>query len=423
MRNEKKSNTKASLVTRRRWLQSSVAAVALPSLEILMSTKVSAQQSAQNFLVYYVPNGRLRAGWNPSKSGSSIRFPNNSAAMNPWANRIAAGSMGIQNKPANSSSPGAAHAIACTTSMTGRKGNFSVGRSTAAKTFDQYVADKIGGNTRFKSLQYTSGEPGVGDRTDNGAASIFTQCISWASSSHSLSPNTSLRSAFDQLFGANSGFTPPTGGNPAAPTGSLPSILDALTKDASRLKNALGTSDQQRLEQYFEGLRDIERRIQTTSPVGSASCDPSSYDRRENGFEQRVESWNDLMVLALQCGQTKVISYMIDWELAERKYDFNPVNASRPNHGNSLLDETLVLVQPGFGQGAGHDWRNVIPLLIGGDGRIKTDGRWFRTDDLANVAASVLDVFDIQGNLGANGKRYGDYGTGRINDLFSNNKP
>ena len=456
MSNDTKSSKKVARLTRRRWLQSSVAAVALPSLEIMTPKGAVAQDSPQNFMVYYLPNGRMIEDWRPSRNADgTLKMTKTNSALQPWADRMAVGDH-LQNQPALDSAPGAAHARGTSTVLTGSANDMK--KITNHISIDQIIANEIGKNSPFKSLQYTSGQKNVGDRCDvDGTACIYTQCISWAGKGKPLAPNQNLKSAFDQLFGPNSGFKP-VDSDPNQSAGNVQSILDTVIADATDLKNALGTSDQQRLEQYFDGLRDIERRLQ--SATGGANCSINGWNPDENTFESRVEAFHDLMVLALSCGQTKVVSYMIDWGLTMRRYNF--INANDPHHssshfknpenreklrriekwqaervasflkkmedtqgaqGKSLLEETLVLIQPSMGRGNGHDHRRVTPMLIGGDGRIKTDGRFFERQALGNLGASLLDAYDIQGNFGRKGARFGDKGTSSIAGLFSNAKP
>ena len=440
------TDTRVNLISRRRWLQSAMASFAMPSLEIFSMGKAHAQQVKPNFLVYYLPNGRKREWFYPSFSGGKITFPSDNSPLQPWADRMAIGS--LDNSAAKKSTPGAAHAKGASTVLTCSANDMK--KVTNHISIDQIIANEIGNESRFKSLHYTSAKAGTHpERCDvSGTACIYTKSVSWQGLGKPNTPVTSLDSAFKQLFGDGQPA-------PVVPSGpnSLKSVLDVLTAESKNLKNALGKADQLRLEQYFEGLRDVERRIQQ----GSVQCDTDDFSvPKASDYGRHVDAFHDLMILALSCGQTKVITYMLDYELSNRRYDFLDINIAYHNlthrdgddnlakyrriekwqapklasffkkmedtigaGGNSLLDETVVLMTPGMGSGNSHDHGNVSPILMGGtNSPLKTDGRSFPKQELANLYVTLLDAYGIEGNFGRDGARFGDNGKNAIKELL-----
>ena len=90
-----------------------------------------------------------------------------------------------------------------------------------------------------------------------GYACVYTDTISWASPTEPLPMIRDPRIAFDQLFGAGG-----TAEERAARRRTSRSILDWIARDVARLKQELRPSDRQRIDQYLENVREIERRIE-----------------------------------------------------------------------------------------------------------------------------------------------------------------
>src|SRR5205823_10357799 len=99
------------------------------------------------------------------------------------------------------------------------------------------------------------------------------------------------------------------------------SMLDVLTKQIARLNTALGPRDQAKFDEYLEGIRDVERRIQKAEqqnarelpvidqPVGI----PTDYN-------EHAMLMMDLLVLAYQTDLTRVSTFMLAREVSSRAY-------------------------------------------------------------------------------------------------------
>lgn len=88
--------------------------------------------------------------------------------------------------------------------------------------------------------------------------------------------------------------------------------------------------------------------------------------------------------------------------------------------GTSLLDETIVLCIGSMGEGATHDHANNSPLLFGGGGLVRCDGRQLNVagTPLANLHATLLAGYGVEGQFGTNGAIFGDHGTATIADVL-----
>src|SRR3954447_7188439 len=118
----------------------------------------------------------------------------------------------------------------------------------SATSLDQILAGKIGGNSRFRSLQI-----GVSQESFGGA---IQKNMSWAGPNRPLPPEEIPHRLFDRLFGARDlGWV-----------NRKRSILDALAKDGAMLRKGLPKEDEMRLDEHLSSIRDLERAIVSLPP-------------------------------------------------------------------------------------------------------------------------------------------------------------
>lgn len=442
-----KSPPRTATSSRRRFLRGAAsAALALPMLEYFLPARPTrAATTPPRLLVYYLPNGRVPAWWVPSAAGGGLTFAPQSAALQPYADRCLS-LVGLDNIAARNS-PGAAHAMGTGTVMTGSTIPDLVGLKNDI-SIDQVIANELDPPTRFKSLQWSAGEPGPCDV--GGASCAYTQSISWAGPGSPLIPTIDPKAAFDRLFAsATDGLT-----GPAAEVRkrSLVSVLDHVDEDAKALQGRLGKDDKVRLEEYFEALRELEKSLTSES----AACDvPLDGPGGSLPYEQRVPAFHELIKLAFQCDQTRVLTFMIEFGLSGRSHDFlgapgqhhalshyggnaevasrlekverwhsdmigdllgKLANTATPD-GGSLLDDTIVLCLPSMGFGDTHDHANNSPLLFGGGGLLACNGSQVipgAGTPLSNLHVSLLAAYGIPGAFGKGGAIFGDHGTATI---------
>ncbi len=434
-------------LTRRRFLRGAGATMlALPMLEYFRPRRAIADACRQpRLLVYYFPNGRRPEWWVPSAGAEGLTFQPQAAALQPFAARAL--SLDHLDNIAARNSPGAAHAMGTGTIMTGARIPDLVGLKNGI-SMDQVLAQNLDLTTRFKSLQWSAGEPGPCDV--GGASCAYTQSISWAGYGQPLIPTIDPAIAFDRLF--MSGTDGLTGGAGEARRRSIGSVLDFVKEDASALSADLGSPDRMRLDEYMSSLRDLER---------SLTGDEASCTRPEIGpagglpYPERVAAFHQLIKLAFQCDQTRILSFMIEFGLSGRSHEF--IDAAGSHHGLShftneterqrlerleswhsarladmltllaetpgtenpdatLLDETVVLAIGSMGAGSNHDHANNAPLLFGGSGLLDTTGK--RIDGggtpLANLHVTLLKAWGVTGAFGVGGAIFGDDGTTEI---------
>lgn len=429
-------------ITRRNWLRGAFSlTLALPLLEYFEpATALAAPTAKPRLLVYFLPNGRVPQWWVPTSGGGQLTFPAESAALQPFASR-ALSVVNLDNIAARES-PGAAHAMGTSTVMSGVKFSDLSGLKCSI-TLDQLIAQEIPSQTRFRSLQFSAGEPGTCDV--GGSPCPYTQCISWAGVGQPLIPTINPASAFNQLF--DTSVDGKTGAAAEIRKVSRRSLLDFMRDDAKDLERRLGSQDRMRLEEYFTSLREVERSI--TADSVSASCPlPEDGPGGTLAYPDRVKAFHEIIKLAFQCDQTRVMSFMIEFGLSQRSHDFlgapgqhhaishgDPGQLQRvetwhaeqiahllgllndtPDVEGSLLDNTLVLVMPSMGIGTVHDHGNVCPIMFGAQDLVNTTGRQVVASGtpLPNLHVSLMEAFGIEGAFGNNGALFGDYGMTNI---------
>lgn len=433
---------------RRAWLRAAAGLLALPALDTLAPARAEAAPTPPRLLIYTLPNGRVPEWWVPSESGGKLVFPGQASALNPYGDRILALS-GLSNNAALKS-PGAAHAMGSGTLLTSTAIPSLGGGLFNNVSVDQVIAQSLDPAPRFKSLQWSAGEPGPCDV--GGAPCAYTQSVSWSAPKSPMVPLITPHTAFEQLFSA--GVDGVTGPAEAARRRSLGSVLDFLHQDGLSLGTELGAADKDRLDEYFTAVREVELGLAASVPA----CEAGGSPPEALAYPERVEAFHDLIALALRCNQTRVLTFMIEFGLSGRSHPF--INAPGGHHGlshdqtaegraqlsnletwqaqkvasllgkldavkeldgRSLLENTVVLVVPDMGFGHLHDHGNITPLLVGGTGHMRTDGRKlaFSGEPLANLHVTLLRAFGIQqGTFGLGGAIFGDDGSKELANIL-----
>src|SRR5579872_5930169 len=185
-------------------------------------------------------------------------------------------------------------------------------------SLDQMYAQKFGQDTPIPSMQLCIENVDQAGGCAYGYSCVYTDTISWASPTQPLPMIRDPRAAFDQLFG--------DGANPkerAANMRADRSLLDWVMGEVNQLNKSLGTTDRQRLSEYLDNIREIERRIQQTEARNS------SGDRRQmpdapvgvpDAFDEHVKLMFDIQVIALLSDVTRVFSLKLSRDSSSRAF-------------------------------------------------------------------------------------------------------
>lgn len=166
---------------------------------------------------------------------------------------------------------------------------------------DQVAAKQIGNETRYTSLQLNHSEQG--DRSGHGVG----LSLAWDASGKPIGGENGPLAAYHRLFSKDS--TPLE--QRKAMLARKRSVLDAVLDNAHSLQRRLGQNDNAKLEEYFDGVRDIETRLSKDEQWMAVPRPDAPLDEPKSGLAGRdeIKLMYDLMVAAFQTDSTRVITY------------------------------------------------------------------------------------------------------------------
>ncbi|HUU33921.1 MAG TPA: DUF1552 domain-containing protein [Vicinamibacterales bacterium] len=300
----------------------------------------------------------------------------------------------------------------------------------AGISMDQLYAQRFGQDTPIPSMQLCIENVDQAGGCAYGYSCVYTDMISWSSPTEPLPMIRDPRMAFDQLFGAG-GSTKER----AARRRSTSSVLDYVTGQVADLNRTLDSSDRQRMAQYLENVREIERRIQrveSRNDSGEARELPGAPSGVPDSFDEHVKLMFDLQALAFQADVTRVFSFKMGRDASSRVYPESGVSKGfhpSSHHGNrpaavsefaqinryhvsllpyfmdklqsiqeggqSLLDKSLIVYGSPMGDGNVHNHKRCPLVLLGGaHGRLSGNvhHRAEAGTPMANVLLSALHM-------------------------------
>lgn len=273
--------------------------VGLPFLEIFSERSASAAPDGlpKRFGMFYWGNGVLPDLWVPTGAGANFTLSPTLAPLAPHQAKLSVVS-GMKVPFVNA----VPHLSGPVGFFTGKPPLKNDPGAFGAPTIDQVIADVVGADSRFRSIE-AAVQPGTTGLSFNGP--------------NSPNPAESDPAAlFQRIFGPE--FVKP--GSTAAPAPTLAlrkSVLDAVTEDAKELQGVLGASDKARLERHLDGVRSLEQRIQKLqqSPPNLVACNPPKAPKDtfpavagRAPLSEISRAMVDILAMALACDQTRVFS-------------------------------------------------------------------------------------------------------------------
>jgi hypothetical protein len=416
-----------SALSRRRFLRGTGVALALPFLDAMLpsfgrAAQASSQTGSKPRRVFAICNnlGLLGDQFYPAEAGREYK-------LSPYLEFLKAhrNDFTVFSGVSHPNVDGAHASDVCFLTAAPHPGTGSF-RNTIS--LDQFIAERIGSQTRFPSLTL--------------AVNSRTRTLSYNGSGVGIPPEDRAAEVFRQLF---------VQGTPAQIEAQIQkldtgrSILDAVSTQAKRLQGKVGTRDRERLGQYFDSVRDLESRLQASrgwerrpKPVVNAPApvDPESPAE----YFDKIKVIYDVVRLALETDSTRVVSLMLNsvdspvLEVpgAEIRNDYHDLShhgkaeaklaqlrildglhmklfaelldglkAAR-EAGDTLLDRTMVLYGSNFGDANTHVTTNMPTLLAGGGFRHGQHLAFSRVQNypLPNLFVSILQ------RLGLNEDRF-----------------
>lgn len=436
-------------ISRRKMLKGVGAAIALPFLEAMVPSSFAAP-SRVNYPVrsafMFMPNGVHPDRWTPSGMGTHFELSptlqplkhlkNDILVLGQLMNKhsIFQGADGHYAKTAN--------LLTCMPITKTAGDNINSG----GVSVDQLLANHYKEETLFPSLEYGLDKIATGVDINVGFTRLYASSISWKNATTPLSKEIDPRLAFDRLFKP---FVSNKAENPHKN-----SILDAVMDDAKSLKNNLGRSDQDKLEEYLESIRSIEKRITNQASLKDFESKITPDIRKElkrvnQNIDEYVEVYAgvdvtektrlmfDIMALALWSDASRVTTFMFGNSVSNRNFSFldgvSGAHHSLSHHMNheekleqydritkwhleqyayfldklksikegdgTLLDNSMVMFASGLRDGNRHSPRD-LPIILGGKGggKIKTGQNLIFEENtpLANLYTSWLQTVGVE---------------------------
>ncbi len=289
--------------TRRHFLQSSTALIALPVLESLgfrrFASAATPAAPPKRLVFLGFGWGITEPTWYPDikKPGADYELP---LGLKPLERHKADFSVvqGLWNKYSNEGHWGS------TMWLTGANRYAQPGQSFHNSiSADQVAAAQLGLQTRFASLQLNSSESG--DMSGHGPG----LSMAWDVSGKPVGGQNGPVAAFHRLFAKDS--------TPLAQQKSLlaqkRSVLDAVLDNAKSLQRGLAKNDNAKLEEYFQSIRDIETRLSKEEqwmevPRPNAPLKEPAATANGNGREE-IKLIYDIMIAAMQTDSTRVMTF------------------------------------------------------------------------------------------------------------------
>lgn len=432
-----KMSEKSWNISRRRMLQGTGTALALPLLEGMLygAQKETANNAPKRMCSLYFPYGVQTKGeyaWFPEGEGRNFTHSKPLECLRKHQDHVTIfGGL---------SHPNARRMNGHTTADNFLTGSYiKPDGSGQTVSLDTYASLHIGKDTRYPSLVLSTDE-GIGEVGRRNTVSTTVK-------GRTIPPMVSTLKIYNHLFDKI----------PASAQETLnrkKSLLDALLEDSKSLKRSLGKRDQEKLDEYMSSVRDSEKkavRAEQWLNTPKPRVDPDSLALEATPAESPedyLKCMFDLMFLALQTDSTRLITYSIGNMRAggSRASGFPSAITGEGNavhhklaHGNrtgkydaflagqlsyfierlknaqeggrSLLDNTMVLF--GSSNSKTHVNRNYPLVLAGGNGLGLKHGQYLKYKEsvpLANLHLTMLH------SLGVPAKSFAD-STGTLSEL------
>ena len=306
---------------RRTFLRGAGATIGLPLLDAMLPAATALANTAARpqprYAFLHLPHGAILGQWTPKTVGRDFEMPPILEPFAPFRDYMTVVS-NLDHQMATSQSPEEAagdHDRTASVFLSGAHIKRTMGQDIyAGITIDQALANHMGQDTPMPSLEMCIEDPGALGVCGAGYSCTYSNTISWSSPT---SPNPMERNPlviFERMFG--SGGTPE---ERRARKEVQASILDSIVEEVGSLERGLGTSDKARLEDYLQGIREIERRIQLAQERASVVTGQRP-EVAELPFEEHTDLMFDLLVLAFKTDITRISTMMLSRDLSGAVY-------------------------------------------------------------------------------------------------------
>jgi hypothetical protein len=363
---------------RRQFLRAAGVAIALPKLAAFAQSK---GETPRRLVCLCAPLGLHPAYLFPEKAGADYVSTPYLDVLKEFRKDLTVVS-GLSHP---GMSPGLGHQ-AISSFLTGAPG---AGRPGFKNTIslDQLAAEQLGDRTRIRSLVLTGEGTGM----------------SWTRTGAQVPADASPSRVFARLFLADS---PEEIRERERRLSDGRSILDDVAAEAKRLEGSLGRDDREKMEEYVQSVRELEKRLAKDQewfrkPKPKVEAAPPRDLANAADLLGRTKLLLDLTALALQTDSTRLVTVMtggstyappipgvtlghhdlshhgkdpvklgqlriVETEILKLLADFLGKLKSVREDGATLLDRTAVYLGSNLGDGSSHSVKNLPVILAGG---------------------------------------------------------
>jgi hypothetical protein len=322
---------------------------------LLEARSARGQAHPKRFVFFYTPNGTVWPEWARAAPGGGITFGRILAALEPFKAKVNV-LKGVHMTMAEAGGVGSHHARGVAGLLTGtglNRGNFeTAGQNNAgwAKgiSLDQELAKRIGGATRFKSLE-------LGVMVNN---QEVRGRISYAGNNQPLPPSDDPYAVFDRIF---AGLSPRMGDDTMdIVRRKRKSVLDYVMGETAAARKKIGGRDREKLDVHIAALRDIEGRLAASAPAPTTCTPPMLGSRLEPRVTANMPAVGklqmDLAAAALACDLTRIITLQWTWAESIQTFpwlglgDFAHHTRSHAPDSDLVALEGLIKINEWYGQ-------------------------------------------------------------------------
>ncbi|AOS43277.1 hypothetical protein Verru16b_00320 [Lacunisphaera limnophila] len=314
------SHSSPAPMSRRHFLRGVGVALALPWLESMpLFGQVAAGAAAKTagpplrLGIVYFSNGVEPAHWWARGTGATMELGPALASMAPHREDMVFINGLYSQAALDSSSP---H-LGRMNLLSGAPVSLDPGEIRVGTTMDQVLAAQIGHHTAVPSLVLGI-EPNE-LRLEDGLSMIYGSSLSWISPTKPATKEIYPSRAFDRLVGDGTGRQLDR------------SILDEVREDSAGLKRKVSRDDHVKLQEYFESIRDIEKRIERANreerlegwrPTLAQPNLPRPANELPQLVPEHMKLMLDLTVLAFQMDKSRIATLMLNNDLSQMNFRF-----------------------------------------------------------------------------------------------------
>ena len=277
-------------------------------------------------------------------------------------------------------------------------------------SLDQFAAEQLGNRTRYPSLVL--------------AVTSENPTLSFTRSGAPIPAERSPKKLFQKLF---------VQGRPDEVEANVEALrqgrstLDFVSDQSKRLSRTLSPADQQRMDQYYTSVRELEQRLHSSQeweyrPKPTVTAKPPEDIEDAKQFVNKMRLMFDVIKLALETDSSRLVSVFVDTTVihnithhgnrpevldelkGHEEGQFDAFNAfltslhESQEQGQTLLDRTQVLYGTCMGSANSHSNVN-LPVLLAGGGFKHGQHLAFDTQNnypLSNLYVSMLQRLGIE---------------------------